>query len=105
MIQQTMASLRPESPRAADWERVFGDTTIPLASPLPVRASLPIGDRDVYLVDVPKLDEGQVERLVGHLSAKFGLSRSEVREGLLHGEGLPILAEDVVVSFDVRLAL
>lgn len=104
MIQPT-AHLSPTSPRADDWRRVFGDgLTVPIRSPVPAPTELPIGTRDVYLIDIQRLNEGQLDRLVAHLAERFKIDREVVRAGV-HTQGVPILAEDVVTVFDLRLVL
>lgn len=105
MIHPPTAILREESPRAATWRQVFGTNAIPIKSPLPVMANSPVGPRSFYQVDVEKLDEAVVERVIDHLAAEFGESREAVAEGIRGDHGLPILADDVSVSCDIRLLL
>lgn len=102
----TTGMLRASSPRAADWLRVFGGLEVPLCSPVAVWARLPGRIAEVYRVDVGRLTADQIERAVAHLAERFGRPADEVRADLLNPEhGLPLLASEVLVSFDVRLAL
>lgn len=102
-----MGTIRENSPRAKDWKWVFGSLSIPLKSPLPVRADGPDGTlQQFYEVDVAKLSASQVERVVVHIAHKHELDADAVRRDLEDPtHGLPILAEDIMVSFDPRLVL
>ncbi len=104
-LKPTMGHLRESSPRAEDWRHVFGSLDVPLESPLSVRSETPAGEKELYFVAVEKLDEDQVERIVAHLAKKFSVAPEAVREDLGSAHGLPILAEDVSVSFDARFVL
>lgn len=105
MIQPTIGHIREDSPRADEWRAVFGSTEIPLKSLLTVENDSPAGVRQFYLVDVAKLDEDQLERVVAHVADKFGIAKDAVAADLNSDHGLPILADDVLVSFDQRLVL
>ena len=37
-LRRPTVIIHPDSPRAAAWREIFGDTQIPVASPLPVSA-------------------------------------------------------------------
>lgn len=103
-LRPTTATISSRSLRADAWRRLFGSETIQIRSPIPVRAELPgLGEREVYLVDVKCLQADQIDRIAAEMSEKFGEPQAEVREGLIGGHGLPILAEDVSVAFDARL--
>jgi hypothetical protein len=85
--------------RRAEFEEVFGTATVPVKGWLPFRASLPIGVREVYELDVDALEPEIRSRLVRHLAAKFGVDVAEA-DAVLAAEGLPILADSCVVSHD-----
>ena len=95
------AMLAPSSPRYADWLRVFHGAQLPIVTPTPMCAQLPIGEHDVYLVVLELLEEDVRDRLVQHLAEKFN-EPVDVARQVLAQEGLPILAEDLTVSIDAR---
>jgi len=97
-----MATIRSSSPRAKEWEMVFGDTTIPIKSPLPVENDGPDGREMFFFADVKRLSAAQRSRVITHISEKFSLPRSEVAKDLAGEHGLPIRAVDLVVSTDMR---
>ena len=85
--------------RRTEFEEVFGMATVPVKGWLPFMASLPIGRRRVYELDVDALDWEQRDRVEKHLAGKFGVPLDEAR-AVLAAEGLPILAESCVVIHD-----
>lgn len=101
----TTATIKDES-RKREWIDILGTDTIPIKSPIPTWASLP--DRDdalIYELDLTTLTSEQRGRLVNHIARKFDFSPEEV-ENRLADEGVPILADDVVVTgYDVGLFL
>lgn len=103
-IAPTEGTILESSPRAADWQRIFGGLRVRLLSPVPVLADSPVGRRRFYKADVAALNAGQRERLVSFLAERFSVPPVEVERGLDDAkEGLPILDEDLCVSFDHRL--
>ena len=97
------ATLNAASPRAREWDRVFATRTVPLESPYPVTNDSPAGVRVFYRVAVAQLTPAQRERLIEHLAVKYNEAPSLVAATLDDPEhGLPILAEDVNVSIDLR---
>ncbi len=56
-----------------------------------------------YKVDVERLPVEQLERAIAHIVEVFGYPEEEVRRSVHAEEGLPLLADDVTVSFDARL--
>lgn len=84
--------------RAAEWQAVFGTTTVNIKSPLPEWADLPGKGRSiVYFLDLDLITLEQRQRLVEHISQKFNLSAAEV-EADLDAHGMPILDEDCLVT-------
>lgn len=105
-LQSTMATLSMSSERYTAWMRVFGTCRIPILAPVPQEAMRPEGGTGLfYRVDVAALTPDQRGRLVVFLAAKFHLAAKDVEEGIDGEHGCPILAEDVIVSFDMRFAL
>lgn len=80
--------------RVADFERVFGSTTVPVRQllPSPVYLNLPIGPKLCYELDLDALAEDQLERLIEYGAERFGMPVDEARAELAHG--FPILADD-----------
>lgn len=108
-IQQTIGHMSPNAERAEWWLAIFGSLEVPLISPVPQMGTFP--DKDggemvcsFYNVDLDKLDAEQIARAVTFVVNKFGLSADEVRDDLAMN-GMPILAQDVSVSFDARLVM
>lgn len=106
-IIKTEAHLRPGSPRARDWEKVFGGLSVPLLSPGSVIINGPRGLQEFYQVDVAALSPEQRTRVVDHIVDRFGIPRAQVEEGLDDPlQGLPILVEDVGLTiYDRPVAL
>ena len=105
-LRPTLAHINPDSPRADAWRRVFGGESVPVEMPVPVRAVAPDGEiRLFYKLRVAALSLAQRARLVAFLAGKFGVPIAEIEADLDAEHGCPILAEDVVVSFDARYAL
>lgn len=102
------AALRPDSPRYADWLKVYGPEAIlgesgiqvPITTPIPERVQLPIGVRSVFFVKLDRLSAEQRERLIRHLVERFGVPRAEVEADFRAkpGRECPILDEDVWVT-------
>ncbi len=85
-------------PRAADWEKVFGTTTVPVKSPNPHPASLPGKPfAMIYELDIEMITPEQRRRLVEHLASRFGLTEHEVERDI-ERQGVPLLAEDCSVA-------
>lgn len=103
-------SLRPHTvtvhgAREADFERVYGSTTVQVKSPIPHRAILPGHDEPqlVYELDLEwATREGHRDRLVAFLAERFGIPASDVAQGL-EEHGVPILAENTTACMDARL--
>jgi hypothetical protein len=103
-IRQSLAHIRYDSPRAKVWRVVLGSETAPIKSPVTTRVGIrDVDTKECYLLDLDKLDEAQVERLVQHLSSNFATPIDEVRKQLAKDKLVPILAEDVTITFDGRL--
>ena len=98
--------IKPDSPRAADWEKVFGGRQVPIKSPLPHRGSAP-GHPDAlfYELDLAALNPGQRWRLVEHLAARFDEPPAEVAAELMVNGYVPLLADDLTLTIDARVVL
>lgn len=103
-IQPTHAHLSTSSPRYQDWLRVFGSSMVELEDPIGSYATLPgLGRTHVYRLKVSSLTPEQRGRLITWMAEKFSLPTDQVAADLDGPHGCPILADDVVVSFDARL--
>lgn len=102
-MKPTMGRIRRESPRYETWTAVFGAGAVELESPVAATAWSPEGARkEFYKVRVASLTPEQRARLVPHLCARFQLEPAEVERSLDDPEhGLPVLAEDLTVSFSL----
>src|SRR5512135_2486606 len=80
--------------RGDEWERICGTRTFPVRSPIPVLADLPGKPKsEVFLLDLASIEKPVRERIVAHLSQKFGLPPAEA-EAEVNSKGIPILAEE-----------
>lgn len=97
------ATLNGRSPRYADWQSVLHEDRIPLRSAQSLNATLEGEPRkqEVYLLDLGRLSEEQLNRLICFCAKKFKATEAEVRDGILH-DGFPVRAEDVTIAFDLR---
>jgi hypothetical protein len=95
-MEDFQATIREDSPRAADWIKVFGSREVTLQSPFPQMAKLPSGRRLVYQLDLKALDSEQRARLVAHIAERFHLPVESVDTDL-ESIGCSILGEDVTV--------
>lgn len=94
------AIISQQSPRYQEWLAVFGTTEIPIVNILvPNKANVLGQIRDVYMLDLRKLTEEQTERLIAHIARKFNVNIAEVRRDL-HQHGVPLLAEDLIITTD-----
>ena len=92
------ASIRKESPRAQMWEYVFGGLTVPITTPVPIKADLPGKPNvSIFMLDIGKLNDSEKERLAEVLSKNFSIPIEEMREEIPK-QGVPILSDDVIVS-------
>ena len=102
-----MANLNERSRRAKDWQYVFGRlTNIPLKSPISCHVGIEeLGDHvEIYFLDLGKVTAKEYSRLVRLLSKRTNDPADQVdRE--LQARGVPVLAEDVIVSIPQGLAL
>jgi hypothetical protein len=92
----TVTVLEPD--RAAEFEAIFGTTTVGVKSPFPVKADLP-GHPDswVYELDLGLITANQRARLVAHLAGEFDVPAEEV-EATLDEQGVPIRVVDCAVG-------
>ena len=94
------AIIREDSPRHAEWLAVFGTAEVPIINILLPNKANVLGEiRDVYMLDLKKLTPEQIGRLKGHIARKFEISMEEI-ERELPKIGVPILAEDLIVTTD-----
>jgi hypothetical protein len=105
-LHPTTGAINPDCERADWWREAFGGLEVPLVSPVAQLWLVPgvdgvEGEHLVYQVDVSKLGGDQIDRVARVVAAQFDLDVASVRADI-EREGIPILAEDVVVSFDAR---
>jgi hypothetical protein len=108
MTKPTTVRIRPEAPRREDWIAIFGDETMPVTSPVPVRNDAPgLSDKSFYRLDVSRLTPVQRLRLVEYIARKFDIAECEVSRLLDDPEhGMPILADDVFPpTIDMRMVI
>lgn len=103
---QTTATIIETSPRAADWQAIFGRTCdIPLKGSRPSVANRPgLGYAYVYKLDLLAITADERQCLIEHIVTRFSLLRDQVERDL-DERGVPILAEDVLVSTPQDLAV
>jgi len=105
-LNQTTATIVESSPRAADWQKIFGRLNdIPLQGPLPTFANLP-GEPNmpIYLLDLSAITLDERSRMIDHIVTRFNLLRADVERDL-DAQGMPILVDDIIVSIPHGLAL
>lgn len=85
--------------RAARWREVFGTDEVQVLSPVPSRANLPGFDEPqlVYLLDFSAVTPEARARLVQQTAERFGEDTAVV-DADLEREGMPILADQVIVT-------
>lgn len=94
------AIISDRSPRYAEWLAVFGTAEVPIINILLPNKANVLGEiRYVYMLDLKMLTPEQMGRLKGHIVSKFGIPMEEV-ERELPKIGVPILAEDVIITTD-----
>lgn len=97
-MEDFTAILISDSPRAADWIKVFGGLDVHLKSPFPIRANLPGAPNAlIYELDLELIAPDVRQRLIEHLAFTFQIPMDEVA-AQLDKHGCPIKAEDVIVS-------
>lgn len=95
------ATVPPGSARAAAWLEVHGGLSVPIREPWARLAWVPLRGTGTqmalcYELAVERLSGAEQARLAERLGARFGMGYAEAR-GVLLREGVPVLAEDVVV--------
>jgi len=94
------ASLRDDSPRYADWQKVFDDPSrVPITTPIAERVQLPIGERNVLFVACDLLTPSEKARLILMLAVKFRVDPQEVQNEIDADprHAVPLLDEDLSV--------
>ncbi|HLE29864.1 MAG TPA: hypothetical protein VI793_17190 [Anaerolineales bacterium] len=98
MAKDFTITISPQSPRADDFQKVFGTTTVCVKSPFPEWGNLPgLGRSLVYLLDIETLTAEQLRKMIEHIANKFGLDFAEVAAEL-NQHGMPILAEECTTT-------
>lgn len=108
-LKPTTGHINPDSERATWWREVYGSLDVPLISPVPELGRFPDDDgneavKQFYKVDLDKLTDEQIQHTAEIASKKFDIPVDEILNDI-RTTGIPILADDVSVSFDARLIL
>ena len=98
------AIINEKSPRAAEWQKVFGTNEVAIHGWLPTNANVLGEIREVYLLNLKSLTKEQFERLILHISEKFNESVEFIKHELPK-VGVPILAEDLIITCDTPFFL
>lgn len=86
--------------RAAEFQDIFGTTTVHVKSPVPEMMNLPGKPGSLaYMLDMEFLTEAQRHALVMHIANKFVIPPGDVA-ATLDENGVPILAEHCVVTVE-----
>lgn len=85
--------------RGEEWKRITGTDRFPVTSPIPSLGNLPgfTEPQRIFHLDLDETEAAIKEKIVAHLSAKFGLSPEET-EAEIRAAGIPILEADCMVS-------
>jgi len=98
------AIINSQSPRAAEWEKVFQTRKVQVKGLLPTTAIVLDENKEVYFLDLDALTDDQYERLIFHISEKFNVPVEEVARTLPQ-IGVPVLYEDLLISCDTPFFL
>lgn len=104
-LKPTIGHIDPNCERAEWWRHCYGSLDVPLLSPIPEWRRGPDGTpQRFFKVDMRRLTDEQRERVAAFVADKFSVPIDDVRADM-ERDGIPILADDVIVSFDARLVL
>jgi hypothetical protein len=96
------AILNPHGPNYASWHAIFGDSLVPVKSAASVKVDLGAEkDVEVYLLNLAAMTLRVRARLLGAVAQELGCPVYEV-EAEFSRNGLPIRAEDMIVSVSVK---
>lgn len=96
------AILNPRGPNYQSWRDVLGGEQVPLKSATSVKADLGAEkDVEVYMLNLAAMTLRVRARLLGTLAQRFGVPVYKVEQDLQQN-GLPIRAEDVIVSISLK---
>jgi hypothetical protein len=83
--------------RGEEWKGIAGTNHFPVRSPIPSLGILPgKGEQRVYLLALDQVEPETLNRIVSHMSEKFGLTPEEARDEM-EKAGIPILADECSV--------
>ena len=97
MSHDFWVTIREDSERGREWQSVLGTRTVPVRSPVPHAADVPGRRALVFLLAHELLEPAQLDALLDHLGARFGMTRAESEAEVARG-GIPILDEDCMVT-------
>jgi len=91
------------------WREIYGSLEVPLKSPVPQLGEFPddqggMAIRKFYEADLTKFTPKQLDKAAEIIGRRFGIPAQEIRQDI-ERQGIPVLADDVSVSFDARLVL
>lgn len=77
------------------WLTIVGTLDVPLRSPVPLLACLPEIEeaQQVYMIDLDRLTDRQIDSICHIMAAKFDVPLQEVCDGIRKDHGLPIRAD------------
>ena len=100
MSHDFWVTVREDSERGREWQRLLGTRTVPVRSPIPHAADLPgLGVRPVFDLAHERLAPDQLDALLDDLCRRFALTRAE-GDALLAAQGIPILDEGCTVTIE-----
>lgn len=91
--------INKDSPRAADFMRVFGRRDMPVVADTPVPVVVPDYEKPVlaYRIDLSGITPNQRERLKQHVAGRYAPMLDDEISQLLDDNGLYILADECTV--------
>lgn len=98
MAKDFTVTLTENTERGKLFQSIFGTRTVHVKSPIPHLANLPeVGSAYVYELDLKFITAAERDKLVAHISQRFGISPITV-DLELDQHGIPILANDCVAT-------
>lgn len=94
-------------PRADEFRGVFGTDRLPVVSMAPVKVELEkLGKREAYMLDVARMEPGQIEGLIAQLAKNFNDSAEIIREHIF-SRGFPITVDENLIgpAIDMRFVI
>jgi hypothetical protein len=83
--------------RRKEWETIFYEGKIPIASPIPSTGLLVGEEWLYYLIDFDRVSFAEKEALIFHIAERFELAPAEIRKDI-EAQGAPVKAEGIIIS-------